>query len=167
MQRVPVGRELTAIVDDEDYETVAAHRWHTHPGYQTIYAREYEFCPCGSNERRMMHSMILGVVGVDHVDGNGLNNLRSNIRPASSQQNAGNKSKPYLGRKPNSKYKGVCQLNGRGPWRAQIGSRKNRRFLGSFATEEQAARAYDRAARETFGPYARLNFPEPGELSAL
>ena len=97
---------------------------------------------------------------VDHEDGNGLNNQRYNIRDSTRIQNNYNKDK----RKDNtSGYKGITLIKSKydltKPWRAQIQENKKPRKLGYYATAVEAAMAYDQAAKELHGDYARLNFP--------
>lgn len=100
---------------------------------------------------------------VDHVNGNPLDNRRSNLRICSQQENRRNSVKPDVS--ATSRYKGVCRPAGRTLWAATIYCRGIIR-LGTFVCEQDAARAYDQAARQLFGPFAALNFPEPGEQSA-
>jgi hypothetical protein len=90
---------------------------------------------------------------VDHIDGNGLNNSRSNIRSASRLGNAANTMRRLSNP---SGFKGVCWHPGTQKWRARLKDRQ----LGLFDSPEDAAKAYDLAAREAFGEFARLNFPE-------
>ena len=97
---------------------------------------------------------------VDHQDGNGLNNRRENIRKATSSQNGMNARAQVGG---SSKFKGVWRPT---RWRAEIRVNYKTIHLGSFATEEEAAHAYDEAARRLFGEFARVNFPRDGERSA-
>lgn len=94
---------------------------------------------------------------VDHINGNKTDNRLSNLRPASNQTNQCNR-KPSQGRL--SQYKGVSASRSR--WRAYLGSK----HLGVFQTEEDAARAYDRAALAAYGDFARVNFPPSGGLNA-
>jgi len=100
---------------------------------------------------------------VDHVNGDGLDNRRENLRKATAAQNTYNARKRSLG---TSKYKGVNIDEGRRPWRARIRVDLKLIHLGRFATEEEAARAYDKAARRHFGKFACVNFPAAGEQSA-
>ncbi len=92
---------------------------------------------------------------VDHIDGDPCNNRRGNLRIVTKQQNAANSAS----RGGVSEYRGVFPA-GNGRWRAQISSKGLRKDLGTFDTEEEAAQAYDGAARELHGDYARPNLTE-------
>jgi hypothetical protein len=107
-----------------------------------------------------MHSLITGLELVDHEDGDGLNNQQYNLRPATISQNLRNGRAQEV----TSIYKGVGLHRGR--WRARIYVDGRRLSLGYFADEPAAGRAYDAAAREHFGVFACLNFPESGENPA-
>jgi AP2 domain len=102
-----------------------------------------------------MHSLIVDYPKPDHIDGNGLNNQRSNLRPATASQNCINRR--TWGR---SAYRGVSWFKLYSKWNAAISYQRKSRNLGYFASEEDAARAYDAAARELHGAFARLNFPD-------
>ena len=101
----------------------------------------------------------------DHVNGNGLDNRRVNLRPATRSQNGGNRRKAVA---TGSRFKGVTPYIGHpGRWLAYITLNKSKRHLGIFDDEAVAGRAYDDAARSLFGEFAALNFPEVGERGAL
>jgi hypothetical protein len=121
------------------------HRGHTH------------YCITDSGGRIVaLHRIIMGATGnveVDHRDGNGLNNLRSNLRLATNAQNAKNRISTVGA----SRYKGVSIFGKR--WRAKIESDGVRFSLGIYNTQEEAARVYDAAAIRLHGEFARLNFP--------
>ena len=161
-----------AIVDREDAD-LAELGWYVHSIRNSglMYARYRGGKPVTLSESfsaRYMHRIILwrklgGEVGpdalTDHANGDGLDNRRSNIRPATRSQNGANRQ---ARRKFASIYTGVvrrtdCRVS---PWRAQITVNGTSIKLGCFADEADAARAYDRAAREYHGEYARLNFPD-------
>lgn len=149
------GRDVgdrVALVDDEDYErVVAAGPWYVRSHGYTNYA-------LSGKVSWQMHSFIMDGVGVDHINGDGLDNRRSNLRFANQSQNMANQR---LRSDNTSGYKGVTGPRGKaGVWMAQIYHRGRNKNLGYYATAEAAARVYDAAARETFGEFARPNFPD-------
>lgn len=93
---------------------------------------------------------------IDHIDGNGRNNSLSNLRLATIAQNNRNRVSKSTA---TSKYLGVCWLTKQQKWQAQIYSNGSKRDLGRFDCEIAAAAAYDRAAKELFGEFARPNLP--------
>jgi hypothetical protein len=151
MVRIPLANGGTALVDDEDLERVQWFAWRRdQKGYVIAYmGHRYVF----------LHRHLLDAptgVEVDHKDGDPLNNTRENIRLATRSQNEANKASG----RGKSRFKGVSLRDrGRRRWVAYIHLDRRWRGLGSYFTEEEAARAYDAAARETFGEFARLNFP--------
>lgn len=101
---------------------------------------------------------------VDHINGDRLDNRLCNLRVCTQAQNLANGRSH---RDSASKYRGVSWRPKESSWRAQISVGGQRsRFLGQWATEEDAALAYDQAAREQYGKYARLNFPAAGPSAA-
>jgi hypothetical protein len=92
---------------------------------------------------------------VDHIDHNGLNNTRANLRLCSQAQNNCNKPSRYGA----SKFKGVCWNRARKKWVASIQHNGKRYDLGYFTDEIAAARAYDKKAAELHRQFACLNFP--------
>ncbi|MFH1882746.1 MAG: HNH endonuclease [Planctomycetota bacterium] len=156
---IPLTQGKFAIVDAEDYDRPAQHKWCAVKGRDTFYAQR------GSNGRVVsMHREIMrapkGVV-CDHKNHNGLDNRKSNLRLCTSAQNQYNK-KAKKG--CSSRYKGVVRRGAYKRWRARIGFNRKRIHLGDFADEKQAAMAYDDKAAELFGEFAYLNFPERIEL---
>lgn len=91
---------------------------------------------------------------VDHKNGDGLDNTRSNLRDCTPQQNQGNRTKNRNGK---CAYKGVTQ-NEHGHWLGQLHFNGKHIHLGRFDSAEEAARAYDAAAVKHFGMFARTNF---------
>jgi hypothetical protein len=152
---VPVGKRDVAFVDEADYERVMEHRWSKRTSTRATYA--YTVI---EGKRVDMHGFILGEkpgMMIDHESRYGLDNRRENLRWATRSQNQMNIEKPRF-RKGTSRFKGVDRINAKKPWRAKIRHNRVGIFLGTFAEEEQAARAYDTAARRLFGAFACLNF---------
>jgi hypothetical protein len=151
---IPLTRGKFAIVDADDYYQLSKFRWSAIPGGKTFYA-------AGSHggKRIQMHRMIMDAPGhlvVDHIDHNGLNNCRSNLRLCTAAQNCCNKSIYICGA---SKYKGVYWYKDRKKWSAKIKFNHKLYNLGYFADEITAAKAYDEKAKELHGEFACLNFP--------
>jgi len=157
VQRIPLakGRGF-ALVDDDDVPLISGYTWNLQTGSSTVdYATAY-IPGSGHNGRNvLMHVLITGRLGTDHANGNGLDNRRENLRPATRAQNMAN-SRKAAG--CSSAYKGVCLT--RWGWQAYIKVDRKRRHLGYFAVEEAAACAYDAAASAAWGEFARLNFPD-------
>ena len=155
MQEIPLTQGRVALVDAEDFERLTQWSWCFSHGYAVRGER------LGGTHRLVyMHRHVLGLKShdgccVDHVNGNGLDNRRCNLRVATQAENNRNR------RATPCRHKGISfDHRYRRPWRARIMVARRTIELGRFATAEQAARAYDRAAREHFGEFALLNFPE-------
>jgi len=166
MKEIRLTQGKVALVDDEDYEWLNQWKWNAYrPKGVTWYAKR---CVRDSESRRninvLMHRVIMGLchgnpLTVDHIDGNGLNNQQSNLRVCTLAQNVRNRH-VVIGK---SKYRGVCLCSGRlgkRPWRASINTGGKNLWLGKYATEEEAAVAYNGAALEYFGRFANLNMVE-------
>lgn len=157
---VPLTQGQEAVIDASDSELVSGHKWQFENGYASAAVKD------GAKYKHVkMHAVILGVIDgrlPDHADGNGLNNRRSNLRPATSGQNAANRRRQ---RKSASGFKGVHQTK-YGTWAAYAKRDGRMKHIGSFQTAEDAARAYDDAARELHGTFAAVNFPNDGERQA-
>jgi hypothetical protein len=155
-QLIPLTQGKFAVVDDADFALVSQYRWNAYLDRNTYYAKRNVPTVSGQRTQRM-HALITGWPRVDHIDGDGLNNQHDNLRLATSQQNRRNS---HGRRTASSRFKGVS-LYRSGKWQAQIGvSPGVLRYLGQFASEIDAALAYDVAARDLFGEFARLNFPD-------
>ncbi len=158
--RIPLSRGMFALIDAVDYDRVVAMgKWCADPSSSTFYARKNIYHPEDrSLTSLLMHNFITGWTYVDHVNGDGLDNRRNNLRQANHSLNMRNKR---LYRNNTSGFKGVMRNRGKGkPWYAAI--KKDGRIyrLGNHLTPEDAARAYDKAALDLFGEFARLNFPQ-------
>lgn len=157
--RKAAGR--VALVDDEDYDLVARFRWmlledQRRSGRQSVPYARTRYTLNGRQMPVSMHALVTGWPMVDHINHDGLDNQRHNLRPVSNSQNLMN-ARPRGG---TSAFKGVHWHRSSRKWVARIGLNNSRRGLGYFTDEEAAARAYDAAARELFGEFACLNFPE-------
>ncbi len=111
--------------------------------------------------RVSLHVFLIGKTNgmlIDHRDNDGLNNTRKNLRLATHSQNLQNAG-PDSKRKT-SRFKGVSWSKGMKKWLAQIMANRKHSILGYFASEEEAARAYDAAARRLHGEFAYANYPE-------
>jgi hypothetical protein len=157
-REIPLTRGYVAVVDASDYPALSQHKWCALKSGHTVYA--VRAVPKGSGRGMIcMHRAILGlplgrVPMVDHINGNGLDNRRANLRLASRSDNGANRRKFAIGA---SRFKGVTLKRGR--WCAAIRRLGKAHHIGYYGTEEEAARAYDAAARERFGNFALLNFP--------
>ncbi len=157
---IQLTRGLVAIVDDEDYERVALRSWIAVPEGDNWYARTRGRRSEGEKQNLYMQNFIMGAIGIDHVNRNGLDNRKCNLRPATKLQQAWNRTKR---KNCTSKYKGVYLFR-QGTykaWRAMIRIDKKLKDLGLHHCETAAALAYDRAAKETFGEFAVLNILRP------
>lgn len=147
------------LVSEEDYDLVSSLKWFRHwtKTTNTSYARAYG----GKDQKQIcMHRLILQApsgIYVDHINHNGLDNRRENLRLATRGQNSGN-ARPRTNKI--SKFKGVTWDRGSSRWRARIRSNNQLHCLGRYASEEAAAIAYDAAALKYFGEFAYLNFPD-------
>lgn len=141
----------TAVLDDIDI-ALTDYRWYFRDGYAVA-------TPLRSSKKIFMHRMVVAAMGldipadkqVDHIDGNRLNNRRCNLRVVTRQENLQHRTVTIA----RSGYKGVRKQRHR--YSARIGHNGVEKHLGFFATAEEAALAYNRAAIEVFGEYAALN----------
>jgi hypothetical protein len=160
----PLQRGMEAIVNLSDYKKFHHFCWFAHrEGNNT-----YVWTRMTNGKYVKLHRMILSFPPwrTDHINGNGLDNRRCNLRKATAKQNSANMHK----RKGcSSRFKGVRWFAARGKWQAYIWDNKRylQRHLGYFIAEESAARAYDDAARIRYGEYASLNFPNKNEIGCL
>lgn len=161
---VPLTKGYVALVDDEDAERViAAGPWFVMEQCRGELARRYAIRRSGKRTV-YMHRLIMDApagMEVDHVNGDGLDNRRENLRLCTRAENRRNQRKAAG---LSSRFKGVDWHKGRHRWRAQIEQDRRARYLGHFNDEADAARAYDKAARELFGEFANLNFPEAAQV---
>lgn len=158
MQKIELTQGKFALVDDADYELLSRFKWYAHKQPHTWYARR-DFEARGRHFHVYMHREIMGRNGppVDHLNGNGLDNRRSNIRHATQSQNM----QRARSKRGVSGFRGVDRMATKNErWTARIPTKNNtRRYLGTFESREAAARAYDREVVKLYGCHAATNFP--------
>ena len=159
-RRIPLTQGKYAIVDPEDYERLSRHKWHLNMDVHTNYAcRNIMIGP--KKVQIKMHREILKPprhLFVDHINHNGLDNRKANIRLATRSQNSWNRISHKLN--TSSRYKGVHWHIHSKKWVARIGVNGRRIALGYYDDQVEAAKAYDKAAKKHHGEFAVLNFPE-------
>lgn len=157
MKKIALTQGKFALVDDEDYDFLMQWKWYANDSRGVIYARSWgPYAGAGQAGKRavLMHNYLLGFIGIDHIDGNGLNNTKLNLRKANQSQNTAN-----TGKRKNNKsgFKGVSQTKKSitKPWVAQIRIGTKNCFLGYFKTPEEASEAYKEAAKKHHGEFAK------------
>ena len=162
MKEIQLTQGKVAIVDDDMYEYLNQWKWCAHRSYtrDTWYAQRNS--PRPHKKTINMHRVIMGVtdpeIEVDHRNGNGLFNVRENLRVCTTYQNGRNRGKQ---KNNTTGYKGVTwsDVAKERPYKAQLMINHKCVFLGYFSDPIEAAKAYDKKARELHGEFARLNFP--------
>lgn len=158
MKKIQLSKGCEALVDDEDYEVLNKFKWHAATGHRTMYAKGIvtmdKYRVLVTMHRFVMNAYDSDMV-VDHIDGNGLNNQRSNLRLATVSQNNANRRKKLV---TTSVYKGVHKSisKGRVYWQA-ICKKGGKRYVRTCKTEEEAAMVYNQIATELHGEFAKLN----------
>ena len=144
---IPLSQGKIATIDFEDFEKIRPYKWHAVRSGARFYARTCRFD--GVRDYKI-HWVILGKPAkrfmTDHINGDGLDNRKSNLRICTNSEN-------QRGFQNRGKFRGTTYDPRKKKWRAHIS-------IGSFETQEEAARAYDIAAKHHFGEFAGLNFPK-------
>lgn len=149
MKRIKLTQGKFALVDDADYEMLNKWKWCAIKSGKNFYAQRYHSI--------IMHREILQTpkgLETDHIDGNGLNNQRSNLRIATHSQNGKNRGKCNNN---TSGFKGVSWNKKNKRWQANIKINGKRKYLGEFTSKELAHIAYCEACTKYHGEFANLN----------
>ena len=162
MKTIRLTRGRAATVSALDFPALQRHKWYTQVTDLPTITKYYAASKIDGKEILMHRFLTQALPGqsVDHINGNGLDNRRGNLRVCSHQENMANKQ-PGQADKKTSRYKGVYRTGKK--WRACISIHTKTKALGTYDTEEKAALAYDQAATEAWGSWARPNFPQEGE----
>ena len=154
MKEIKLTRGQVTLVDDEDFEYLNQFNFHAKPGQNTYYA----ICKIKANGKylnKRLHRLIMNPpdnMEVDHIDRDGLNNQKSNLRICTHQQNQMNCLKQ---KNTTSKYKGV-HFNGKN-YHSYIKINQKRIHIGYYDREIDAAKAYDKKAKELYKEYSNIN----------
>jgi len=146
MKIIPLTKGYEALVDDEDYQSVIQYSWHSKIVPHTVYARR-----SFSSGTQSLHQFVMNGIEIDHIDRNGLNCQKHNLRFATRSIQA-------INRKHKNKYRGVFATKNK--WIAQLKFQGVVHYFGIFNTDEEAAKAYDKGAKQIHGEFAILNFKE-------
>lgn len=157
MKKIPLTRGKSALVSNRDFTYLNQWKWYASKNGHNYYARRH--MPGSNTKFIYMHRVVAeraGRIGseIDHRNGNGLDNFRSNLRPATRRQNQINKNAAHD--KAGSNLKGVYPVRNRFRAVGCIGSKAI--HLGMYDTSIEAGKAYDKWASKNYGTFARLNF---------
>lgn len=153
---IKLTQEKYAVIDDKDFKLIDQYKWCIQKTKNLYYARTYTHGSHDSRKHMSMHRLIMNAQlnqQIDHINGDGLDNRRCNLRFATKSQNAANQKS----RRGSSKFKGVCWHKRRSKWISQIVIKQKRLYLGYFNNETEAAKSYNIAAKKYFGEFAKLN----------
>lgn len=157
---IPLSQGKVAIVDAADYEALSQFKWHARGEELTFYAARNLLLPNGKRGIVLMHRAIMNPAPerfIDHVNHDGLDNRRANLRDCSKGENQRNTTSR---RGSSSQFLGVGWDANNSKWRAKIEINGRQFHLGRYADETEAARAYDAAAVKYHGQFANPNFPQ-------
>jgi hypothetical protein len=148
MREIKLTQGKVALVDDADYDELAKHKWNASKYGETFRAKR-GFGPANNHRKIYMHRQILNApsdLEVDHIDGNGLNNQRSNLRLATRSLN--NRNRHYQKPTKHGLPRGVSQCQGSGKFVVTISINDKTKYAGLFETKEEASKAYEQLTSE-------------------
>jgi len=154
MKEIQLTQGKFALVDDEDFERVSQFNWCVQKHRNTFYGQRFKINN-GTYTSEKLHCFIMGSNMIDHINNNGLDCQKNNMRKCTTQQNNMN-SRPR--KTSTSKYKGVSWSTRHNKWISQIMKDGINYNLGYFTDEVKAAETYDKKAKELFREFAYLNF---------
>ena len=140
MKEIPLTQGKVALVDDEDYPKLSVYKWHATPSRSGDVAYAASWSASGCKKLVLMHRIILGTppgMDTDHINGDGLDNRRENLRITTHRKNGQN-----MHISKSSRFPGVNLDKMTGKWRSQIQVRGKRHTLGRFSNELEAATVY-------------------------
>jgi len=161
MKEIQLTKGFVALVDDEDYETINKHHWYTSVRSRANYAKR-DVYHGGRRLTEFMHRVIMDCpegMYIDHINHNGLDNRKENLRICTNQENCRNRIKHAPTTLGMIKGVSISKCIKSKPFRAHIKHNYKNIDIGFFANLDDAARAYDKKALELFGQYAQLNYP--------
>lgn len=154
MIHIPLTEDRYALIDNEDLELILGYKWRLEKNRNDIYAIA---TLKDKNRSIRMHRLIMKAQKgdqIDHINHNGLDNRKTNLRIVTTSQNQMNRLKRHG---TTSKYKGVSWNKNGHKWEARVVINKKDTYIGLFDSEIEAAQTYDKWAKDSFGEYARLN----------
>lgn len=162
VKELQLSRGMIALVDDEDYDWLIQYKWYANTFSGRWYAATKGM---GDGETTLLHRLIMNPpngMQVDHINHNGLDCRRCNMRIVTPSQNMMNKikQKSKYSKPCSSRFKGVHWDKLNNCWKTEIMINRKHVWIGRFEYEIDAAHAYDVKAKELFGEYVWLNFPE-------
>lgn len=157
MKQIPLSQGKFALVDDEDYGLVAQYKWCAKSKPDNRWYAARIFTVNGKKQSILLHRFLMNPKPgeqVDHINGNGLDCRKSNLRIATHAQNRHNSR---VTKRSRSGLKGVWYTPSRHGWRSAIMANGKRISIGIFKSAYEAAKAYNNAAKRLHGDFAKLN----------